>query len=74
MKKIPVAKFKAECLAILGEVHEKEESYVLTKHGKPIAQVNPYRKSASGENPLKDSIVFQKDIVEPIGDTWEADS
>lgn len=73
MKEIPVGKFKSECLSILGKVHEKEESYVLTKHGKPIARVIPYHK-VTANNPLKDSIVFQKDIVEPLGEQWESES
>jgi prevent-host-death family protein len=74
MKKLAVGKFKAFCLSILTAVHEKKETYVLTKHGKPIARVVPYSaEEPSSSNSLKDSIVFEKDLVGPVGDVWEAD-
>lgn len=38
---IPAGEFKAKCLKLLDEVAEKRETLVITKHGKPVAQVVP---------------------------------
>jgi prevent-host-death family protein len=74
MKTVPAGEFKAKCLSLLDEVARKKVRIVVTKHGKSVAQVVPYPES-EGEavNPLKGSLVFEKDIVGPIGDDWEAD-
>ena len=48
------------------------EVLVVTKHGKPVAQLVPVSQDISqSENPLKNSIVFEKDIVSPIDVKWE---
>ena len=38
---IPAGEFKAKCLKLLDEVAEKRETLVITKHGKPVAQLVP---------------------------------
>ena len=39
MKSIPAGKFKTECLALLDRLGP--EGVVVTKHGKPVARVQP---------------------------------
>ena len=46
MKTIAAAKFKEQCLAILD--HLDTDGVVVTKHGKPVARVLPYRDEPSG--------------------------
>ena len=41
MKKMAAGQFKANCLAIMDEVRAKRETVVITKHGKPVAQLVP---------------------------------
>lgn len=41
MKTMPAGKFKAQCLAVINDVHEKHETVVITKHGKPMAKLVP---------------------------------
>lgn len=41
MKSIPAGTFKANCLAIMDEVKTKRESVLITKRGKPVAQLTP---------------------------------
>lgn len=73
MKTIPLGEFKTRCLSLLNEVAKAHETLVLTKYGKPVARVVPYTPPSSpGENPLKDSIVFEKDLVKPVRVTWDA--
>lgn len=72
MKTIPAGKFKTHCLSLLDEVAQSHETLIVTKHGKPVAQISPVTSTnETGENPLKNSIVFEKDIVEPIDDVWK---
>jgi prevent-host-death family protein len=74
MKTVPAGEFKAKCLSLLDEVARKKIQIVVTKHGKSVAQVVPCPESeVESVNPLKDSLVFEKDMVNPIGDEWEAD-
>jgi prevent-host-death family protein len=74
MKTVPAGKFKAHCLAILDEVAEKRERITVSKHGKPVAQVIPCPDSkADWTNPLKKSVVLEKDIISPVDTDWDAD-
>ena len=36
---IAAGEFKAKCLKLLDQVAEKRETLVITKHGKPVAQL-----------------------------------
>ena len=72
MKTIPAGQFKTHCLSLLDEVAMTHEVLVVTKYGKPVAQLVPITQDISqSENPLKNSIVFEKDIVSPIDVKWE---
>ncbi len=71
MKTISAAHFKAKCLALMDKVQSSQETLVVTKHGKPVVKIVPYRENES-ENPLKDSIVFEKDLVGPLDVEWES--
>jgi prevent-host-death family protein len=41
LKRIPAGTFKTHCLATMDEVKAKRETVVITKHGKPVAQLVP---------------------------------
>ncbi len=73
MKTIPATEFKTRCLALLSEVAENHETLIVTKHGKPVARVLPY-VAQSDVNPLKDSVLFETDLVSPIDDAWDAEA
>jgi prevent-host-death family protein len=70
-KIVPAGQFKAECLALLDEVAATGQPVVVTKHGKPVAQVVPVK--AAVVKPLKGSVLYQKDLVAPILDEWDMD-
>jgi prevent-host-death family protein len=72
MNSLPVSKFKATCLAVLEEVRTKKKRVLITKRGKPIAEVVPVGRSQK-RIPLKDTVTFLGDIVSPVAeDDWEA--
>ena len=41
MKTIAAGAFKAKCLAIMDEVQAKKSKFIITKNGKPVAQLVP---------------------------------
>lgn len=73
MKTIAAGQFKAKCLALLDEVNRDHETIIVTKRGVPVAKLAPVLKEYSHNPSLKGSVIREKDIVEPIGDTWDAD-
>ena len=72
-KSVPATQFKARCLALLEEVRETRQPLLVTRHGKPVAEIVPYTPGeAHRANPLKGSIVFQGDLIEPIPEQWDS--
>ena len=74
MKTMGISKFKAHALRILNRVAKTQETLVITKRGKPLAQITPYHSPDLTSTPgrLADSLVFEKDIVSPLGaEIWE---
>jgi len=71
-KTIPAGDFKARCLALLDEVARTGRPLLVTKRGKPVAQLVP----VPGQEPksLKGSLLRQKDVLSPIDAAWDADS
>lgn len=72
---IPAALFKAECLRLMDEVARTGRAVVITKHGKPVAQLAPVPaepKSLFGY--MRNSLTIEGDIVAPAGESWNADS
>lgn len=70
---IPAGEFKAKCLKLLDEVAEKRETLVITKHGKPVAQVLPM-PSAEGDfvGSMRGSVLWEGDIISPLDVEWDA--
>jgi prevent-host-death family protein len=70
---IPAAVFKAECLKLMDEVARTGQPVVITKHGKPVAQLAPVAaepKSRFGY--MKNTVTIKRDIVAPTDDSWSA--
>ena len=75
MKTMAIIQFKAQALKVLNEVAKSKEPIVITKRGRPLAQVVAFRKLEMKPTPdkLADAFVFEKDIVTPLGEgLWEA--
>ena len=68
---IAAGKFKAECLALLDRVAETGEPYIVTKRGRPVAEIVPVR--ARRARPLRGSVTVRGDIVGPILGAWDVD-
>jgi antitoxin (DNA-binding transcriptional repressor) of toxin-antitoxin stability system len=75
MRTIQASAFKARCLALMDEVARTGETILVTKHGKPVAELRAHRgpraKSLIGLH--KGQIRILGDIISPVGtDLWEA--
>jgi prevent-host-death family protein len=74
MKTMGISKFKTHALKILDQVAKLQEGIIITKRGKPLAQVIPFRSENENPKPgkLSDYLVFEKDIVSPLGEEmWD---
>ncbi len=75
MKMMGISNFKSRALKIIDQVAKTREIIVITKRGKPLAQIAPYRASEINPEPggLSDALVFEKDIISPLGEEmWDA--
>ena len=75
MKTMGINQFKTHALKILDQIAQTQEIIVITKRGKPLVQITPYR--TSDINPragrLSDALVFEKDVISPLGEEmWDA--
>jgi len=71
---MPVSEFKAKCLQLLKDVETNGDRIVITKRGKPVAEVVPSKEVI---RPLrgswKDSVKILGDIVYfDTSDDWES--
>jgi prevent-host-death family protein len=71
---ISAAKFKARCLELMDIVAATGAAIVVTKRGRPVAQLAPVRAPAtSALGFMKGRIRIVGDIVAPIDTRWDAD-
>jgi prevent-host-death family protein len=77
MQQIPISKFKATCLAVLERVRRTREPILVTRRGRPVAEIKPPPDEHAGSwlGAMAGTIDIVGDIVtspaEPE-DTWEA--
>ena len=75
MKTIGISEFKTHAMKIVDQVARSQVSIVITKRGKPLAELVPYHSPDMDSKPgkLAEALVFEKDIVSPLGeDMWNA--
>jgi len=70
---IEASEFKAKCLALMDEVERTGRAVVITKNGKPVADLVPHRsKKKNSLGIWKDKIFVTGDIISPIDVEREA--
>lgn len=72
---VKASEFKAKCLQLMDEVAASGEEIIITKRGRPVSRLAPYRerpKSLFGVD--KGRIEILGDIVAPLEEEWEAES
>ena len=70
MKTIGISQFKTHPLTIIDQIVKTHEEIVITKRGKPVVLITPYRNKDKNSTPgkLSDAYIFEKDIVSPLGE------
>jgi len=70
---ISAANFKAECLKLMDQVEKTRQPIIITKHGRPVAQLAPVTanpRSLFGY--MKNSVKIDGDLVAPLEIEWSA--
>ena len=73
MKTMAITDFKAHALQVLGEVAKTKEPVIVTKRGKPLAEVSAFSEKKPSPGKLSEALVFENNIVSPLGEEiWNA--
>ena len=76
MEEIQISKFKATCLAVLDRVGKTRQPVLVTRFGKPVAQVvpPPPHPGANWLGAMKEQGEIHGDLIAPVSDVsdWEA--
>jgi prevent-host-death family protein len=71
MEEISISEFKAKCLAILQRVNKTRKPVLVTRFGKPIAEVgppSPVQQKGNWLGRMKGTAKITGDIVSPVID------
>lgn len=70
---ISAAQFKAECLKLMDEVEKTRQPIIITKHGRPVAQLAPV-PAATGSlfGYMKGTMRVTGDVIAPPDVEWSA--
>ena len=74
METISASEFKAKCLHLMDEVNKTGKEIVITKNGKPVSILKPYRtipKTLFGLH--KGKLQSQDSLIAPIDINWEVE-
>ena len=75
MKTMAISAFKANALRVIDNVSKLQERVIITKRGKALAELIPFRSTKNKAVPgrLSSSLVSEKDIITPLGSgMWDA--
>jgi len=71
--RVASAEFKTRCLELLDHVRESGATYVVTKHGRPVAQVVPYREpgAKTGFGALSGTVLAYDRPFDPVDGEYD---
>ncbi len=58
--------FRAHCLHLLEDVRRTRQPLIVTRHGKPVAEIRPICAGNTAVNPLKGSVRQQGDLLSTV--------
>jgi prevent-host-death family protein len=74
MQTVKASEFKAKCLHFMDEVNETGEGIVITKNGKPVSILKPYRTVPSTLFGLhKGTVESKDDLIASLDLSWDAE-
>ncbi len=70
---IKASEFKARCLRLMDVVNQSGEEIIITKNGKPVSKLVPYRRRPKSLFGLhKGKITSHDDLIAPVDVHWDA--
>ena len=74
--RVTAATFKATCLELMDRVRETGREYVVTKHGRPVARLVPYREPerTSLFGSMKGTLLKYERPFDPIDGEYDINS
>ena len=74
MQVVKASEFKAKCLALMDEVASTGEGVLITKNGKPVAELRPHagKRPKSPFGLHKGLVETKGNIISPIDVEWDA--
>ena len=70
---ISAAQFKAECLKLMDEVEKTRQPVIITKHGRPVAQLAPIPAHADSLfGYMKGTVRTEGNLIAPLDVEWSA--
>lgn len=71
---IKASEFKAKCLHLMDRVNEDGTEFVITKNGRPVSRLVPYRRRPQSLFGLhRGQVTSRDDLIVPVGERWEAE-
>ena len=73
---VAAASFKARCLELMDRVRETRETYIVTKHGKPVAKLVPYDEAPARPffGSMAGTVLKYERPFDPIDGEWDIDA
>jgi len=74
MHTVKASEFKAKCLALMDEVARTGKAILVTKNGKPVAELHPHRgtRVSTPFGIHKGLVKVTGDIISPLDVEWDA--
>lgn len=70
---IKASEFKAKCLQLMDEVNQSGKEIIITKNGKPVSKLVPFKtKPITLFGAHQHQVVITGDIIAPLEIEWEA--
>ena len=75
VRTIKASEFKARCLKLMDEVADNGAEIVITKNGRPVSRLIPYRKKPDTLFGIdRGKLEILGDLDEPLDVAWEAEA
>jgi prevent-host-death family protein len=75
MREVAISEFKAKCLALLDQVQKTKQPILVTRRGRPVAEVSPPKPKENRDwiGSMKGTSKILGDIISPATDEddWE---
>lgn len=73
VRTVKASEFKAKCLKLMDEVAATGEEIVITKNGRPVSRLVPFRSKPKSLFGLHgESLRIEGDVLSPVDVEWEA--